>query len=67
MAQSRIETLANIRQYAANARELYQERMGMDMDAYNTETRLERTIQELQKQIEGQKAALERVIYIFVH
>ncbi|KAF2743676.1 hypothetical protein M011DRAFT_450878 [Sporormia fimetaria CBS 119925] len=55
--QARDETLARIRQYAAQARELQETQM--DMDASATETRLESTIQELQNQVEQQKAALE--------
>lgn len=59
MAQEQHETLINIRQFAAKARELQEGQM--DVDASGTEARLDETIKELQARVKEQQAALERV------
>ncbi|KAF2704219.1 hypothetical protein K504DRAFT_538211 [Pleomassaria siparia CBS 279.74] len=51
------ETLANIRQYAATVGKRHADQM--DYDASDTETRLKRTVQELQARVREQQAALE--------
>lgn len=60
MDHSTDTVLPNIRQYALQARELQEEQMDVG-DSSHTEARLERTIKELQAQVEHQKAALEKV------
>lgn len=60
MSQSQNETLSNIRQYAAKARELQEEQMDFGGSS-NTEARLNNTIKELQARVQEQQAALERV------
>jgi hypothetical protein len=59
MEQIDVETLARIRQYAADARELQDDLM--DFDASSTEARLEQTVRELQERVHEQQAALEEV------
>lgn len=59
MAPPQDETLANIRKYAAEARELQDD--PMDFDASRTEARLEQTVRELQARVQEQQAALEKV------
>ncbi|KAF2121958.1 hypothetical protein BDV96DRAFT_483430 [Lophiotrema nucula] len=56
MAQSLSDTIANIRQYAVEGREIQEEQM--DLDASGTEARLEKTIRELQQRVDEQEAAL---------
>lgn len=52
-------SLAKIREYVAEARELQDD--PMDVDASNTEARLEQTLQELRARVQEQQAALEKV------
>ncbi|KAF2470408.1 uncharacterized protein BDR25DRAFT_334451 [Lindgomyces ingoldianus] len=59
MAEPQNEVLSNIRQYAMDARELQDEQM--DVDASDTETRLEQTLKQLQAQVQEQQAALEKL------
>jgi hypothetical protein len=59
MAQQQNSTLANIREYVKDARELQDD--AMDFDAFNIEARLEDTVKELQARVQEQQAALEEV------
>lgn len=59
MAQQQNSTLANIREYVKDARELQDD--AMDFDASNIEARLEDTVKELQARVQEQQAALEEV------
>ena len=59
MAQQQNHTLANIREYVKDARELQDD--AMDFDAFNIEARLEDTVKELQARVQELQAALEEV------
>jgi len=59
MAQPPNSTLANIRDYAVEARRFHAQQM--EYDATGTEARLEQTVQELQARVREQQAALEEV------
>jgi hypothetical protein len=59
MARSQDEALSNIRQYAAEARKMQDERM--DVDDTGTEARLDNTLKELQARVQEQQTALDKV------
>jgi hypothetical protein len=59
MARSQDEALLNIRQYAAEARKMQDERM--DVDDTGTEARLDNTLKELQARVQEQQTALDKV------
>jgi hypothetical protein len=59
MAQQENAAIANIREYAKDARELQDD--AMDFDASNIEARLEQTVRDLQTRVQEQQAALEKV------
>ncbi|KAF2129976.1 hypothetical protein P153DRAFT_366462 [Dothidotthia symphoricarpi CBS 119687] len=59
MAQPQSETLQKIRTYVQETAKL-QDHL-MDLDASNTETRLEQTVRELQARVEEQQAALQKL------
>ncbi|KAF2849302.1 hypothetical protein T440DRAFT_499825 [Plenodomus tracheiphilus IPT5] len=59
MAQRQSESIARIREYAHTAREQHDGQM--DIDASDTEARLDQTVKELQARVQEQQAALERL------
>jgi hypothetical protein len=59
MALQQNNAIANIREYAKDARELQDN--AMDFDASNIEARLEQTVKDLQARVQEQQAALEKV------
>jgi hypothetical protein len=59
MAQLQNVAIANIQEYAKDARELQDN--AMDFDASNIEARLEQTVRDLQTRVHEQQAALEKV------
>lgn len=60
MATQQDETLAKIRAYAKESRELQADQM--DLDGSSTEARLEQTVRELQTRVQEQQAALGKLI-----
>jgi hypothetical protein len=59
MAQQQNAAIANIQEYAKDAREVQDD--AMDFDASNIEARLEQTVRDLQTRVHEQQAALEKV------
>lgn len=59
MAQRQSESISYIREYATVSRDMSNGQM--DLDASDTEARLDQTVKELQESVQEQQAALERV------